>query len=180
VRRRHHDLEIGDSVFCSDACYLARSVSEFELPAAGPYPVPRVDGSNVEIRTREVPQRLHLDRVVRCPTTLPSGVSWTPQRKEPPKSKRVKISREDDDTYVIDQLVAHARDEEDSYWLIRVRWAAYSADEDTWEPAKELPEDMVRRYERREKLPEGLLTCAEPPVIDQRQFSYQKSLKKRV
>ena len=140
----------------------------------------RIDGSNVEIRTREGSQRLHLDRVVRCPTTLPSGVSWTPQRKEPPKSKRVTIGREDDDTYVIDRLVTHARDEEDSCWLIRVRWAAYSADDDTWEPAKELPEDLVRRYERRKKLPDGLLTREEPPVIDQRPFAYQNSLKRRV
>ena len=147
---------------------------------AGPYPVIRIDGSNVEIRTREGSQRLHLDRVVRCPTTLPSGVSWTPQRKEPPKAKRVTIGREDDDTYVIDRLVTHARDEEDSCWLIRVRWAAYSADDDTWEPAKELPEDLVRRYERRKKLPDGLLAREEPPVIDQRPFAYQNSLKRRV
>mgnify|MGYP003476630393 FL=1 len=117
---------------------------------------------------------------MRCPTILPSGVSWTPQRKEPPKSKRVTIGREDDDTYVIDRLVTHARDEEDSCWLIRVRWAAYSADDDTWEPAKELPEDLVRRYERRKKLPDGLLTREEPPVIDQRPFAYQNSLKRRV
>jgi Chromo (CHRromatin Organisation MOdifier) domain len=99
---------------------------------------------------------------------------------KPPKSKHVKISREEDDTYVIDRLVAHARDEEDSCWLIRVRWAPYSADDDTWEPAKELPEDMVRRYERRKKFPDGLLTWAEPSVIDQRPFSYENSLKKRI
>jgi hypothetical protein len=53
-------------------------------------------------------------------------------------------------------LLTHARDEEDSCWLIRVLWAAYSADDDTWEPATELPEDMARRYERRKKLPDGL------------------------
>jgi hypothetical protein len=52
-----------------------------------------------------------------------------------------------------------------------------SADDDTWEPATEIPEDMVRRYERRKKLPDGLLTRAEPPVIDQRPFAYQNSLK---
>ena len=150
------------------------------FPVAGPYPVTRVDGPNVEIRTREGPQRLHMDRVVRCPTTLPSGVSWTPQRVDPPKSKRATVEREADDTYVIERFITHARDDEDSCWLIRVRWAAYSADEDTWEPATELPEDMVRRYERRKKLPEGLLTRAEPPVIEQRPFVYENGLKKRV
>jgi hypothetical protein len=116
---------------------------------------------------------LHLDRDVRCPTTLPSGVSWTPQRVEPPKSKRATIEREADDTYVIDMFITHARDDEDSCWLIRVRWEAYSADDDTWEPATELQENMVWRYERRKKLPEGLLTHLEPPVIEQRPLAYQ-------
>jgi hypothetical protein len=78
------------------------------------------------------------------------------------------IEREADDTYVIDRFISHARDEKDSCWLIRVRWAAYSAYEDTREPAKDFPEDMVRRYERRRKLPEGLLTRPEPPIIEQR------------
>ena len=98
----------------------------------------------------------------------------------PPKSKRATVEREADDTYVIERFITHARDDEDACWLIRVRWAAYSADEDTWEPATELPEDMVRRYERRKKLPEGLLTRAEPPVIEQRPFVYENGLKKRV
>jgi hypothetical protein len=124
VRRRHHEVEIGDSGFVKTHVIEPARAPKLCFPVAGPYPVIKIDGSNVEIRTREGPQRLHLDRVVRCPTTLPSGVSWNPQLKEPPKSKRMTIGREDDDTYVIDRLVTHARDEKDSCWLIRVRWAA--------------------------------------------------------
>jgi hypothetical protein len=85
VRRRHHDLEISDSVFVRTHVIEPARSPKLRFPVAGPHPVTRVDGSNVEIRTREGPQRLHLDRVVRCPATLPSGVSWNPQRKEPPK-----------------------------------------------------------------------------------------------
>jgi hypothetical protein len=84
VRRRDHDLEIGESVFVRTHVIEPARSPKLSFPVVGPYPVTRVDGSNVEIGTREGPQQLHLDRVVRCPTTLPSGVSWTPQLKEQP------------------------------------------------------------------------------------------------
>jgi hypothetical protein len=74
VRRRHHDLEISDSVFVRTHVIEPARSPKLCFPVAGPYPVIKIDGYNVEIRTREGPQRLHLDRVVRCPTTIPSGV----------------------------------------------------------------------------------------------------------
>jgi hypothetical protein len=55
-------------------------------------------------------------------------------------------------TYVIDRLISHARDEEDSCWLLRVRWAAYGPDGDTWESALEFPEVLVRNFERLKSL----------------------------
>jgi hypothetical protein len=98
---------------------------------------------------------LHLDRVSRCPTDLPSGVEWaTPP--EPPRTARKKIV-EKDDVYVIDRLIAHARAQDESSWLVKVRWAAFGPEDDTWEPAHSLPEDLLARYERRKKLPAGLL-----------------------
>ena len=130
----------------------------------------------MDIRTREGSQRVHLDRVVRCPTDLPSGVSWVPHRVDPPKTKKIARQREDADMYVIDRLISHARADDDSCWLVRVRWAAYGSDNDTWEPAMELPEELVRRYERRKKLPNGLLTRPEPPVIDRRPLFYEPQL----
>jgi hypothetical protein len=102
-----------------------------------------------------------------------------PHRIDPPKTKRVLRTREEDDTYVIDGLISYARDEEDSCWLLRVRWAAYGPDGDTWEPALEFPEGLVRKYELRKKLPSGLLTSAEPPVIDRRPFLYDNGIKRR-
>jgi hypothetical protein len=120
---------------------------------------------------------VHLDRVVRCPSTLPSGVAWVPQRVEPPTKKRRVQARETDDTYVIDRLLSHARVEDDSCWRLRVRWAAYGLDDDTWEPTCELPENLVRRYEKRKGLAEGLLTSPEPPVIEQRPSLYAHGTK---
>jgi Chromo (CHRromatin Organisation MOdifier) domain len=81
---------------------------------------------------------------------------------------------------VIDRLLSHARADDDSCWLLRVRWASYGPDEDTWEPAFELPEALVRRYEKRKGLADGLLTRPEPPVIEQRPFVYEHGIKRRV
>ena len=176
VRKRHGSIQMGDSVFVRTHVLEPARSPKLSFPVAGPYPIVGVSGSNVDIRTREGPQRVHLDRVVRCPTSLPSGVSWVPQRKEPPVTKRRIQTRETDDTYVIERLLSHARAEDDSCWLLRVRWAAYGSDDDTWEPARELPEEMVRRYERRKGLVVGLLTSPEPPVVERRPLFYAPPL----
>jgi Chromo (CHRromatin Organisation MOdifier) domain len=39
--------------------------------------------------------------------------------------------------------------------LYRVRWYSYSREEDTWEPADNLPEEVVMRYHQRNGLPRG-------------------------
>jgi hypothetical protein len=38
---------------------------------------------------------------------------------------------------------------------------------------------MVRRYEKRKGLPDGLLTRPEPPVVELRPFTYAHGIKKR-
>jgi hypothetical protein len=43
---------------------------------------------------------------------------------EPQVTKRRQQTRETDDTFVVDQLFSHGRAEDDSCWLLRVRWAA--------------------------------------------------------
>ena len=176
VRKRHGSIQLGDSVFVRTHVIEPARSPKLSFPVAGPYPIVGISGSNVDIRTREGSQRVHLDRVVRCPTDLPSGVSWVPHRVDPPKTKKIARQREDADMYVIDRLISHARADDDSCWLVRVRWAAYGSDDDTWEPAMELPEELVRRYERRKKLPNGLLTRPEPPVIDRRPLFYEPQL----
>ena len=102
---------------------------KLSVPVSGPYPVIRLEGPNVVILTREGRETLHLDRVMRCPTDLPSGVAWAP-RKEVPKSVSRRAA-EPDDEFVIDRLTSHAMAEDESEWLISVRWEGFSAADDT-------------------------------------------------
>jgi hypothetical protein len=164
VRRRHKNLLIGDSVFVRTHLLEPGRTPKLVAPVAGPYPVVEIDGPNVVIRTCEGPERLHLDRVMRCPTDLPSSVEWRPQ-KEPAKKER-RPEKDADDEYVIDYLVAHAQAEDEQTWLIRVRWAGFARSEDTWEPVDALPGKLVEKYERRRKLQPGTLTRrpGEPPL----------------
>jgi hypothetical protein len=94
----------------------------------------------------------------------PVRVAWAP-RKEVPKNASFRAV-EPDDEFVIDRFVSHARADDDSEWLIRVRWAGFSAADDSWEPARELPAELVGRYERRKKLQAGLLTRSEEPRLE--------------
>jgi hypothetical protein len=155
VRRIHDGLQIGDYVFVRTYVVEPGRSAKLSFPVAGPYPVLKIDGPNVEFRTREGHQRLHLDRVLTCPMDLPSGVEWAPQQEKSPRSK---TQTESDDMYVIDRLISHARSEDGPGWLIRVRWAGFGADGDTLEPAENLPANMLQKYERRKRLAGGTLT----------------------
>jgi hypothetical protein len=158
VRNRHADLHVGDQVLVRTYVLEPGRSSKLSFPVAGPYPVIRIDGVNVEIRTREGSERLHLDRVMKCPVDLPSGIEWAPVKEQ--RSPRRSPDSNAEAEFVVDRFVSHARASDDTCWLIRVRWAGFSPDEDTWEPATEMPADMVRIYERRKKLAPGTLTEA--------------------
>jgi Chromo (CHRromatin Organisation MOdifier) domain len=57
-----------------------------------------------------------------------------------------------EEEYVIERLRG-AKQLPDGSYLYLVKWYGYSADESTWEPGQHLPEEMVRRYHKRTKLP---------------------------
>ena len=145
----------GESVFVKTFLLEPSRTPKLSFPVAGPYPVVETDGPQVVIKTRVGDQRVHLDRVIRCPMDLPPGIQFA--KPEPAKEIRSQAEQSDVE-YVIDRLVTHALDEEGSGYLIRVRWAGYDQGSDTWEPAANIPEPMLRRYERRKRLKPGILT----------------------
>jgi hypothetical protein len=62
---------------------------------------------------------------------------------------------ETDDEFVIERLISHG-EAEDGKKLIRVRWAGYSNNDDTWEPAENIPHQLIRRYAKRKKVEPAL------------------------
>jgi Chromo (CHRromatin Organisation MOdifier) domain len=62
--------------------------------------------------------------------------------------------------YVIDRLVSHAVNDNGNGYMMRVRWAGYDRNADTWEPVDALPASMLRAYERRKKMVPGELSQA--------------------
>ena len=98
------------------------------------------------IFARDGRETIHLYLVVRCPTDISSGVAWAP-RKEVSKSA-FRRAKDPGDGFVIDRFISNSRAEDDSGWLIQVRWAGFSAADDTRQPVLELPSKLVRRNER--------------------------------
>jgi hypothetical protein len=61
-------------------------------------------------------------------------------------------SPEEGAEYVIDRLVGPGKSPDDEI-VLRVRWAGYSDENDTWEKAEDLPSELVRADAKRKKLP---------------------------
>jgi hypothetical protein len=159
VRNRHVNLHVGDQVLVRTYVLEPGRSSKLAMPVAGPYPVVKIDGPN---------ERLHLDRVLRCPVDLPSGVKWALTREQPHVRNRLP-SPEEDAEFVIDRLISHARDDRDNFWVVRVRWAKYFPDDDTWEPASGIPVDMLRKYEQKRKLLPDILSDVSRSTVIHRQ-----------
>jgi hypothetical protein len=67
VRNRHADLQIGDSVLIRTYMLEPSRSPKFVFPVAGPYSVIGIESPHVTVRTRDGPQKHHLDRVIRAP-----------------------------------------------------------------------------------------------------------------
>jgi hypothetical protein len=155
--RKRGAVSPGDSVLVKTFMLEAGRSPKLTLPVAGPYPVVELDGVTVVIKTREGPQRVHLDRVIRCPMDLPPGVELAEQE---PDRRSAQIGRNPDDSdmqYVVDRIVDHAPNDANDGYLVRVRWAGYNTSDDTWEPAAALPSAFLKRYEKRKKIRPGSL-----------------------
>jgi Chromo (CHRromatin Organisation MOdifier) domain len=137
-------VEKGDFVFVR----VYADSPKLTLPLAGPFQVCQVDKRNgtFVVRTREGIVRVANDRVrpAPIPRDLPEGIILAP-RVEP-------SSPEEGAEYVIDRLVGHGKSPDDEI-VLRVRWAGYSDEDDTWEKAEDLPSELVRAYAKRKKLP---------------------------
>jgi hypothetical protein len=95
----------GDSVLVKTFMLEPGRSPKLAFPVSGPYPVVQLDGVTVVIRTSDGDQRVHLDRVIRCPMDLPPGVEFAPDHPPRP-SRQTSVANElADIEYVIYRLV---------------------------------------------------------------------------
>jgi Chromo (CHRromatin Organisation MOdifier) domain len=74
-------------------------------------------------------------------------------------------SPEEGAEYVIDRLEGHGMTPDDEI-VVRVRWAGYSYEDDTWEKTEDLPSKLVRAYTKRKKLIGPLSDLGLGPVVE--------------
>jgi Chromo (CHRromatin Organisation MOdifier) domain len=133
--------------------------SKLDEIAEGPYRVIKAENSTLVIRIGNDDVRVSASRVTRAPRP---PVEVPPHGDNSVDSHRV--SRKDptdltpteteEPEYVMDKIVG-LRKENDGTYRYRVRWYGYSREEDTWEPADHISDNVIRRYHRRVGLPLG-------------------------
>jgi Chromo (CHRromatin Organisation MOdifier) domain len=109
------------------------------------------------IRIGEDDVRVSANRVTRAPRpqteTLPHGDNLLESHREVQKDASDPTPRETDEPeYVMDKIVG-LRKADDGTWRYRVRWYGYTREDDTWEPADHIADNVIRRYHRRVGLP---------------------------
>jgi Chromo (CHRromatin Organisation MOdifier) domain len=121
------------------------------------------DGRTFQIQQGEQKVRISSNRITPAPAPLGE---ISPETLITPNSSPVSASDdasaneegnqarhpEGEAEYVIERIVG-VRQGADGKLRYRIRWYGYGRDDDTWEPLEHLPEDLVRRYHRRTRLP---------------------------
>jgi hypothetical protein len=148
VKARNAKLRPGDWVLVK----VYAECPKLALPLAGPFEIIAMDENRgiYTIRTAEGSLKVPSDRVKPAPMPRDLPPEFRLGRPGPEEEEDEAIE------YVIERLVSHGIDEEGNV-IVRVRWAGYGSEKDTWEMASNLPAELLRRYERRKKLAPGAL-----------------------
>jgi Chromo (CHRromatin Organisation MOdifier) domain len=149
--KQRTDVDVGDTVFVRTYVMEPTRSPKLQFPVTGPYPVVKCFDSGVEILTADGRQRLHWDRVIKSPSPkdLPAGVEWVPVL--PRKQRSISTPRLEETEYVVERILDHSANEEGRK-ILKIRWAGFTPEDDTWEPIENIPEGLVRKYERRKRV----------------------------
>ena len=126
----------------------------------GPYRVISSNENTVIIDRDGLRDTVAIDRVTRAPpmATSRQPETLTGRRRKPPPvtvdpESTVPVTGEASPTpereFAIDRIVGHGEDN-DGLPIYRVRWYGYSPQDDTWEPAGNIPDNFLRRYHARQ------------------------------
>ena len=116
-----------------------------------PAPAPTSESSTTTPPSIPSPARFthtrprHQAQVRTPPTITPRTL---PPRTSRGVNRRFLQEAPTDDRYEVEDIV-DAGVADDGKTLYRIRWKGYSPEQDTWEPARNLPRDLIRDYRRR-------------------------------
>jgi Chromo (CHRromatin Organisation MOdifier) domain len=133
--------------------------SKLDEIAEGPYRVIKSEGHTLVIRIGEDDVRVSATRVTHAPRpqteTIPHGDNLDDSHRALRNDTSDPTPTETDEPeYVMDKIVG-LRKADDGTWRYRVRWYGYRREDDTWEPAAHISDNVIRRYHRRVGLPLG-------------------------
>ena len=160
------NARVSSSRYCPDSWVFLRKEScnpegksKLDEIAEGPYRVIKSEGHTLVIRIGEDDVRVSATRATRAPRpqteTLPHGDHLVDSHRELRNVTSDPTPTEIyEPEYVMDKIVG-LRKADDGTWRYRVRWYGYAREDDTWEPADHIPDNVIRRYHRRVRLSLG-------------------------
>jgi hypothetical protein len=144
---------------------------KLDTQADGPFQVLENSGHTLLLQQGEMRNRISSDRVTPAPTphTLDGAdpgrpaeavnnrlpVEETTRTQETPNPAERDSESEpapQEEEYVVERVVG-AKQMRDGTLYYKVGWYGYPSESDTWEPAYHLPENLLRRYHKRTRLP---------------------------
>jgi hypothetical protein len=152
VRPKNDGIPKDAWVYVRKEVHAAGTNPKLDEQVEGPFQVALNDRNTLLLRIGDDIARVNTDRITLEPVPLASAneaqsspvdgqtqpLSDNPPREEP--------------EYVIERIFG-ARQLRDISLRCKIRWFGYGKDNDTWEPEKHLPKDLVRKYHRKTGLP---------------------------
>lgn len=137
VRPTRNPLVAGDFVFL-DTTDGVTKMGKLRTPAEGPHRILSADTRTVLLDRDGIAELVSVDRVVKAPAP-PTGEAPLYMATEAELADKAT----EGPSYVVERITDHAFDD-DGQTLFHVKWEGFR--ERTWEPRKNLPEELVMRY----------------------------------
>jgi Chromo (CHRromatin Organisation MOdifier) domain len=163
VREKNKEFQAGSWVYVRKEVHATGTNPKLDAQVDGPYRVLETDGRTFQIHQGEQKVRISSDRITPAPAPLGEvrpKTLITPNSSPVTASDDASANEEENQAgypereaeYVVERIFG-VRQGADGKLRYLIRWYRHGRDSDTWEPLEHLPEDLVRRYHRRTRLP---------------------------
>ena len=137
IKKIKRNIREGDYVYIDPTDGMSKT-GKLECPALGPFRVLKNDGRTFAIQRNEDVERINADRITYAPP---------PEDEPPPEAFAPTVDdiskNTEGPTYVVDKLLKHRVT---SKGTLEFHFKWYGYDEKTWEPRRNIPEELISRY----------------------------------